>query len=81
LGAAHIYYYWSEFSLPFHGGKINKKDVVRGIEESTLPTTLSVAQVNSVFTINLENFDFKAFGGSLYAYRLFARFAGDDSTL
>jgi len=43
LGVAHLYYYYVEFEVPFRDGNINKKDIIRAIEEGSLPTTLSVA--------------------------------------
>jgi len=33
----------------------------------------------SIYTRNIEKMDFKAFGGSLYAFRLFKRFDEDNN--
>lgn len=79
LLVAHLYYYFSEFEIPFKNGMIIKKDVIRAIDEYVLPTTLSAADVNAIYAEQFDNvgFDFKAFGGALYSYRLFMRFSSD----
>jgi hypothetical protein len=41
LTVAHLYYYFTEFELPFVDTSINKKDVIRAIDEGALPTTLN----------------------------------------
>lgn len=41
VGVAHLFYYFTEFSLPFDDGMIGKKDVLRAIDEGVLPTTLN----------------------------------------
>lgn len=38
---AHLYYYFVEFELPFNDGVMDRKDVIRAIEEGSLPTTLT----------------------------------------
>jgi len=43
VGVAHLFYYFTEFSLPFDDGIINRKDVLRAIDEGVLPSTLSPA--------------------------------------
>jgi hypothetical protein len=80
LGVAHLYYYFSEFELPFPFPYINKKDILRAIDEAVLPTTLSPFNVEEIFRGGLEEMNFKGFGGSLYAYRLYKRFTFDDET-
>lgn len=41
VGVAHLYYYFTEFDLPFNDSKIDRKDVIRALEEGSLPTTLT----------------------------------------
>jgi len=43
VSVAHLFYYFTEFSLPFDDGVIGKKDVLRAIDSGALPTTLSGA--------------------------------------
>jgi len=38
---AHLFWYFTEFSLPFDNGTISKSDVLRGIDLNALPTTLT----------------------------------------
>lgn len=49
VGVAHLYYYFTEFSLPFDDGTIAKQDVLRGIDLNALPTTFSPMQVNVMY--------------------------------
>jgi len=41
IGVAHLFYYFTEFSLPFDNGIIRRLDVSRAIDEGVLPTTLT----------------------------------------
>jgi len=43
VGISHLFYYFTEFSLPFSNGVIRKLDVLRAIDEGTLPSTLTPA--------------------------------------
>jgi len=40
---AHLFYYFTEFSLPFDNGSIFLRDVMNGIDNGVLPTTLTPA--------------------------------------
>jgi len=64
---AHLFYYFTEFSLPFDNGIIRKQDLLRGIDEGTLPTTLSPLEVEGMFNGNLIEMPFKSFGGLPWA--------------
>lgn len=46
---AHLYYYFSEFELPFKFPHINKKDILRAVDEGVLPTTFSPENVAEIF--------------------------------
>lgn len=46
---------------------------MRAIDEAVLPTTFNPLNVEEIFEHGLEEMDFKGFGGSLYAYRLYKR--------
>jgi len=81
LGIAHLYYYFSEFELPFKFPHINKKDILRAIDEAVLPTTMNPTNVEEIFQYDLAEMDFKGFGGSLYAYRLYKRNTFDGETV
>lgn len=78
ITVAHLYYYFSEFELPFKFPHINKKDILRAIDEAVLPTTFNPTNVEEMFEFGLEEMDFKGFGGSLYAYRLYKRNTWED---
>jgi hypothetical protein len=59
--------------MPFKFPHINKKDILRAIDEAVLPTSFNPENVDEIFEFGLEEMDFKGFGGSLYAYRLYKR--------
>lgn len=70
----HLHYYFTEFSIPFSDkGTVNKKDIIRAVEEGVLPTTMTAGEVSSIYGRGAE-WEFKAFGGALYAFRLHRRF-------
>lgn len=74
IQVAHLHYYFTEFSIPFSDkGTVNKKDLIRAIEEGVLPTTMTTGEVSSIFGRGAE-WEFKAFGASQYAFRLHRRF-------
>lgn len=80
LGVAHLFHYFTEFEMPFKFPHINKKDILRAIDEGVLPTTFNPINVGEIFEYGLEEMDFKGFGGSMYAYRLYKRDTWDGET-
>lgn len=76
VGIAHLFYYFTEFSLPFDDGIINRKDVMRAIDEGVLPTTLTPKQVIDMFE-GLEEMPYRGFAGLLWAQRQFSRYDED----
>jgi len=72
LGVAHLYYYFTEFSLPFDDGAIDKKDVLRSVDQGVLPTTLTQKQINEMFD-GFEELPYRGFAGLLWAQRWFSR--------
>lgn len=48
---AHLYYYFTEFEIPYNNKiKIAKSDVLRALEEGILPNNLSSGDVGTIFT-------------------------------
>lgn len=80
LPIAHLFYYFTEFEMPFKFPHIHKKDILRAIDEGVLPTTFNPINVGEIFEFGLEEMDFKGFGGSMYAYRLYKRDTWDGET-
>jgi hypothetical protein len=74
MGVAHIYFYFTEFEVPFTSGKISKRDILRAIDEATLPNNISPLQVNEMFG-TLETLNFQGFAGLLVCQRIFHRFS------
>lgn len=72
VGVAHLFYYFTEFSLPFDDGIIGKRDVLRGIDEGVLPTTLSPLQISDMFE-GLDELPYRGFAGLLWAQRCFMK--------
>jgi len=73
LGVAHLFYYFTEFSLPFDDGTIGLKDVQRAIDAGVLPTTLTPKQVIGMYD-GVEDMPFQSFGGLLWAQRIFSKY-------
>jgi len=68
FGVAHLFYYFTEFSLPFDDGSISLKDLNRGVDAGVLPSTLTPKQIGQMFD-GYEEMPFRSFGGLLWAQR------------
>jgi len=49
LQIARIYYYFSEYEVPFVDGVLEKKDLVRAINDQVTPTFFTPSLVDTLF--------------------------------
>ena len=64
-----MYFYFSAFELPFLDGYLNRKDVLRAIENQQLASSLTPNVVNSIFDNDDKmNIDFMHFSSIMYIY-------------
>lgn len=71
---SHLFYYFSAFELPFLDGYLNRKDILRAIENQQLASSLTPSIIDDIFESDKQDIDFMHFTSVMYVHQLFQRY-------